>query len=274
MCAAGGSASSSTSAPSATRSWRSAAPARRSSRRCRRPRGAPASASPPAWARSASGSTAGRSSARKLDRAAHQAAAGPLDVHAQPRKRLADQPRDLHLRDADPRRSRSASCPPRSAAAAPRSRALSTPKRRRAGPASRRGRLGSWSPSESASVTSSPVGSSSDRVRRARALDGGEDLLERGVDRVGQLLDGGRAPGSFVSLSRSLATWSWSSCRPRGTRTDHVLSRKWRLISPSTVGVAQDEKRTSRVTSKPSIAFMMPTQATWTRSSSGSPRPA
>jgi hypothetical protein len=41
-------------------------------------------------------------------------------------------------------------------------------------------------PSESASVTSSPAG-------RARALDRREDLLERRVDRVGELLDGGRA---------------------------------------------------------------------------------
>jgi len=46
------------------------------------------------------------------------------------------------------------------------------------------------------------------------------------------------------------------------------------LISPSTVGVAYEEKRTSRLVSKPSIAFMIPMQATCTRSSSGSPRPA
>ena len=84
----------------------------------------------------------------------------------------------------------------------------------------------------------------------------------------------GERPSSFVSSSRALATLICSSCRPRGTRTAHVLSRKWRLISPSTVGVAYDEKRTSRERSKPSIAFMIPTQATWTRSSSGSPRPA
>ena len=100
-----------------------------------------------------------------------------------------------------------------------------------------------------------------------------QHLLERLLDRVGELLHGRRAAELVVSSSRALASSICSSCIPRGTRIAHVLSRKWRLISPSTVGVAYEEKRTSRERSKPSIAFMIPTQATWTRSSSGSPRP-
>ena len=133
---------------------------------------------------------------------------------------------------------------------------------------------GSREPIESASVTSSPVGSSSERVRRASCdwivistSSNGCSTLSASSCTVGE------RPSVVVSSSRALASSICSSCIPRGTRIAHVLSRKWRLISPSTVGVAYDEKRTSRERSKPLIAFMIPTHATCTRSSSGSPRP-
>ena len=54
-----------------------------------------------------------------------------------------------------------------------------------------------------------------------------------------------RARGSSASgrAARSAArsgcdSWTFSSWRPRGTRTDQPLSRKWRLISPMMFGVA------------------------------------
>ena len=134
-------------------------------------------------------------------------------------------------------------------------------RRRRAARASRRARARRrLAPSESASVMSSPVGSSSERVRRALTrLDRRQRPPRRAASTAAaSSCTVGERPSSLVSPSRALATRSWSSCRPRGTRIAHVLSRKWRLISPSTVGVAYDEKRTSRVRSKPSIAFMMP----------------
>ena len=46
----------------------------------------------------------------------------------------------------------------------------------------------------------------------------------------------GRARRSARRASRPAS--SWSSCIPRGTCIAHVRSRKWRLSSPSTVGVA------------------------------------
>src|SRR5204863_9808667 len=41
-----------------------------------------------------------------------------------------------------------------------------------------------------------------------------------------------------VSSSSRRESWRFSSCRPRGTRTDQPRSRKWRLISPMMFGVA------------------------------------
>ena len=86
---------------------------------------------------------------------------------------------------------------------------------------------------------SSPVGSSSERVRRAPALwivartsSNGASIASASSCTVGE------RPSVLVSSSRVLATSSCSSCMPRGTRIAHVRSRKWRLISPSTVGVA------------------------------------
>ena len=68
-------------------------------------------------------------------------------------------------------------------------------RRRRAARASRRARArGRRAPSESASVTSSPVGSSSERVRRALTLWSVARTSSNGrLDRGGELLDGRRA---------------------------------------------------------------------------------
>ena len=64
----------------------------------------------------------------------------------------------------------------------------------------------------------------------------------------------------------------WSSCVRRGTRTDQVRSRKWRLSSPSMVAAANVENSMLRSGSKRSTAFSVPRQATCIRSSNGSPR--
>ena len=63
-----------------------------------------------------------------------------------------------------------------------------------------------------------------------------------------------------------------SSCSRRGTRTAQPLSRKCRLISPTTVGVAYVENSTPRSGSKRSTDLIRPMVATCVRSSSGSPR--
>jgi hypothetical protein len=98
---------------------------------------------------------------------------------------------------------------------------------------------GSTVSSESARVTSSPVGSSSERVRRALKLWMVARTSSTGAwTAVAISWTVGERLSSWVSLSRALITLSWSSCMPRGTRIAHVLSRKWRLSSPSTVGVA------------------------------------
>src|SRR5436190_813501 len=48
----------------------------------------------------------------------------------------------------------------------------------------------------------------------------------------------GERPSCTVSCSTSRESCTFSSCRPRGTRTDQPLSRKCRLISPMMLGVA------------------------------------
>src|SRR5512133_978925 len=75
-----------------------------------------------------------------------------------------------------------------------------------------------------------------------------------------------------VSCSTSRDSCTFSSCRPRGTRTDQPLSRKWRLISPMMFGVAYVVSSTPRLRSKRSIALINPIAPIWTRSSSCSPR--
>ena len=100
---------------------------------------------------------------------------------------------------------------------------------------------GSSAPIASARLMSrsSPVGSSSERMRRAptdcsvcSTSSNGASIASASSCTVGE------RPFCDVSLSRALASLSCISCIPRGTRIAHVRSRKWRLISPSTVGVA------------------------------------
>ena len=58
-----------------------------------------------------------------------------------------------------------------------------------------------------------------------------------------------------------------------GILTGHARSRRWRLISPSIVGIANVARSTPRSTWNRSIALISPIEPTWTRSSSCSPRP-
>ena len=86
---------------------------------------------------------------------------------------------------------------------------------------------GSPAPIESASVTSSPVGSSSERVRRASC----DWMVVRTSSNgcctaLAISCTVGERPSSVVSLSRALAISICSSCIPRGTRIAQVLSRK------------------------------------------------
>src|SRR5690348_17334806 len=75
-----------------------------------------------------------------------------------------------------------------------------------------------------------------------------------------------------VSCSTSRESWTFNSCRPRGTRTDQPLSRKCRLISPMMFGVAYVVSSTPRSRSNRSIALIRPIAPICTRSSSCSPR--
>src|SRR4051794_17806268 len=81
----------------------------------------------------------------------------------------------------------------------------------------------------------------------------------------------GERPSFDGSSPSASPTSSTSSCVARGTCTDHPLSRKWRLISPSIVGTAYRVKPLPRSGSYRSTALMRPTHATCTRSSSVSP---
>src|SRR5581483_10954793 len=82
----------------------------------------------------------------------------------------------------------------------------------------------------------------------------------------------GERPSCTVSCSIRRESWTFSSCSPRGTRTDQPLSRKCRLISPMMFGVAYVVSSTPRSRSKRSIALIRPIAPIWTRSSSCSPR--
>ena len=84
----------------------------------------------------------------------------------------------------------------------------------------------------------------------------------------------GERSSECVSSSRALLTWEPSSCKRRGIRIAHVLSRKCRLISPTIVGVAKVENSNPIEGSNRSIALMRPMVPTCTISSSGSPRSA
>ena len=82
----------------------------------------------------------------------------------------------------------------------------------------------------------------------------------------------GERPSRWVSSSVARRSRRWVSLAERGTRTVHVWSRKWRLISPSIVRPANVEKATLRSGSKRSTALTRARKATWRRSSSLGPR--
>ncbi len=106
-------------------------------------------------------------------------------------------------------------------------------------------------------------------VGRLQAL---QDLLLGDAQFLGQLMDRGERPCRWESSAVAVVSDSRSSWSRRGTRTAQPLSRKCRLISPTTVGVAYVENSTPRSGSKRSTDLMRPMVATWVRSSSGSPR--
>ena len=113
-----------------------------------------------------------------------------------------------------------------------------------------------------------------ERERRVRAA--GLERLEHLflLDRAAFASSGivGERPSCTVSCSISRESCTFSSCSPRGTRTDQPLSRKCRLISPMMFGVAYVVSSTPRSRSKRSIALISPIAPIWTRSSSCSPR--
>ena len=93
-------------------------------------------------------------------------------------------------------------------------------------------------PSESARVTSSPVGSSSERVRRALMLWMAARTSSKGVwMAVAISCTVGERPSSWVSLSRALATRSCSSCS--AARDAHGPC----LVAEVAFDLAQDGRR-------------------------------
>ena len=84
--------------------------------------------------------------------------------------------------------------------------------------------------------------------------------------------DGERC-SSTVSAAIALSTSAMRSCSPRGTRTVQTRSRKWRFSSPRIVGEAKAVKGVPRAGSKRSIALTRPRLATWSRSSKDSLAP-
>ena len=110
------------------------------------------------------------------------------------------------------------------------------------------------------------------RVRRAGgdALDDLVGRRSRGARRAAGTV--GERPSCCVSSSVARRSRRWVSLAERGTRTVHVWSRKWRLISPSIVRPANVEKATLRSGSKRSTALTRARKATWRRSSSLGPR--
>jgi hypothetical protein len=84
----------------------------------------------------------------------------------------------------------------------------------------------------------------------------------------------GERPRVWVSELLAAVIARRSSCRRRGTRMAQVRSRKCRLISPMTVGIAYPAKSVPNSGSNLSTALIRPTVAVCSRSSAGSPRPA
>ena len=135
---------------------------------------------------------------------------------------------------------------------------------------------GSSPPSVSPSVRSSPGScASSDWVAKARFASIASSTASGSTSiRAAISATVGERPSSFVSSPTVAVSRSPSSCSARGTRTDQDRSRKWRLISPEIVGVANVENARPRSGSKRSTALRRPSVAICSRSSTASPRPA
>ncbi len=177
-----------------------------------------------------------------------------------------------------PRRSAPGSDPARSAAAAARATVRTCrPSGRRAGratrPARSRRRGSRARPAARQSSSASPPGDCSESAlwppRASSAAMICSSLLSSAV----------ASSPTVGARSRSCASWlvarvrrSVSSCTLRGGRTIHVRSRKWRLSAPRIVGTAKLENAQPWAVSKRSIALTSASDATWTRSSIGSPK--
>ena len=186
----------------------------------------------------------------------------------------------VHLTDADLfARSRSASCPRRSGARTiVRSRSGSSSSSRSSRTrCSARSKFGS-AVAEPALERHRLAVVARARVERCRPVRAADfHRLEHVLFADAEL--GRRARrSSAVASSRcersliALPSRRCSSCGRRGTRIDHVRSRKCRFSSPSTVAVANVENSRPRSGSKRSTALSMPRYATCRRSSNGSPR--
>jgi hypothetical protein len=125
----------------------------------------------------------------------------------------------------------------------------------------------------SPSSPSSSNGSFSDRLVYERAQSSASSTSSSDIAQcAASSATVAERPSSWASVPAAPLTRAVRSCRPRRTCTDQVWSRKWRLISPDTVGTANVLNRSPRSTSNRSTAFTSPTAPTWSRSSSGSPR--
>ncbi|BCJ52593.1 hypothetical protein Asp14428_40680 [Actinoplanes sp. NBRC 14428] len=72
----------------------------------------------------------------------------------------------------------------------------------------------------------------------AGAFEAFEDVFFGDAEVGGDVGDLGERPRVWVRVALASVMARRSSCRRRGTRTDQVRSRKWRLISPMMVGMA------------------------------------
>src|ERR1700739_2969268 len=137
-------------------------------------------------------------------------------------------------------------------------------------------RASSIMPSESATAgaSSSPEsGASREPVEYALADSSPSSTSSSDICRcAASSLTVGARPSRCASSPMALVSESLSSCSRRGTRTAQPLSLKWRLISPTMVGVAYVENSTPRSRSNRSMDLISPMVATWVRSSSHSPR--
>src|SRR3954468_21383197 len=81
----------------------------------------------------------------------------------------------------------------------------------------------------------------------------------------------GSRPSTAPNFCRSLSTRRLSSMSPRGGRTIHVVSLKYRRSSPRIVGTAYEENAYPISGSQRSTILTSASEATWIRSSGASP---